>query len=684
MKGENHCSSILRRDYFPHIDGIRALAIVPVILFHLAAFMCPGGFAGVDVFFVISGYLITGGILRDFDENRFSLRDFYVRRIRRILPAYFACLGGVYLIGFLLFYAEPLMRLSDSMVASTLFLANLYFRVQAGDYFAPALHSEPLAHLWSLSVEEQFYLIIPIFCVLLWKSCHRFVGIVLGVLALTSLILASRAVELNRSNDAFYFLHFRAWELLFGSVLACFPALSQQDTTASGRSSRTIRSILSLTGLVAVLLAYAFLSSEVPFPGIAALPSVIGASLLIRYGNSGLVGSLLCQRPCVYVGRLSYSLYLWHWPVIVYWKYATYDTLNLFDSCGIVFVTFALGYVSWRFVEVPMRVSVTWNSKRSFTFAAAGGLLFFAIGTTCVKFKAWPALLHPRANEVAYMPFPREPFAVRICTYTLRIVCEKTGISFAALDDYYMRVSEQHRIYFAGPTDAIGAFGDNSQPTVLLVGDSHAGHLVWGLDTVLRENSRAGFCVTKGAGDTSFLKNAEIDATFMSMKSLPAVTHVVISNYWSRERFEKKSRVRDDKGMLNRLERFIEELVVMGKTVLVISDVPSYQHEPPDIAARAQIIPPRTLDVLRQSKAQTEEEYDSTNGKINQQLRAVCEKAGGQFVEMHWAFKSGDEYVTTEAIDGKNVPLYRDMDHLSAQGSLRAARFLEPYLFKLD
>jgi peptidoglycan/LPS O-acetylase OafA/YrhL len=419
----NYSDRIIHGAYYPHIDGIRALAVLPVVLFHVLARLCPGGFAGVDVFFVISGYLITGGILRDLEKDQFTIHNFYHRRIRRIMPAYFMLIAGVFATGCALYYSLPLIHLGDASVMGTLFSANIYFWKLGGDYFAPDIHTNPLLHLWSLSVEEQFYLFIPLLCALVWKFRHRWVAPTLATLAVLSLAGAVYAVATGKQGNAFYLLHFRAWELLAGSLLAMLPAvktqgeaptegcttetLSRKDASRKRRIGRKLIpsfrwrfAPLATTGLLMVLIPYAVLSSKTPFPGAAALSSVVGTALLIRYGQSGWINALLSWRPCVAIGKISYSLYLWHWPVTVFWKYAVYDQLYFYDYIGMFLLSLLLAYLSWRFVEVPVRTSPAWTMRRSFAFAGAGIVLLVSIGTLCVFQKGWPTILHRQANSL--------------------------------------------------------------------------------------------------------------------------------------------------------------------------------------------------------------------------------------------------------------------------------------------
>ena len=182
-----------------------------------------------------------------------------------------------------------------------------------------------------------------------------------------------------------------------------------------------------------VLASYAVLSSETPFPGAAAMPPVIGTALLIRYGQSGWVSQMLSCRPFVLTGKISYSLYLWHWPVIVFWRYVAYDRLSFDDYIGMFLLSLLLGYLSWRFIELPVRTSSAWTMHRSFLLAAAGIALLVGLGTACVHYKGWPTVLHPEANKVAYMPPPRDPLLFARTFSLMRHLGSAIGHDFKAV-----------------------------------------------------------------------------------------------------------------------------------------------------------------------------------------------------------------------------------------------------------
>ena len=312
-----------RRD----IDGLRAIAILPVLLFHAHVPGFSGGYVGVDIFFVISGFLITGIIAREVDEQRFSLVHFYERRFRRIMPALSLMILAVLAAACWLYLPGDIEGVPKSALAATLFASNLWFFTDTG-YFAGGADVKPLLHTWSLAVEEQFYIGFPILLMLVARFAARWRGLIVGAIAAISLALAI-ALQRDTSGFTFYLLPTRAWELFAGALLAlgAIPAAR----------ARWLREALAWSGLLSVAFAVIFYTRETVFPGITALPPVLGAALLLHSAPGTSVGRLLSMPLFVGVGLISYSLYLWHWPLIVFTEYATDAALT--GSTAIAVVT---------------------------------------------------------------------------------------------------------------------------------------------------------------------------------------------------------------------------------------------------------------------------------------------------------------------------------------------------------
>ncbi len=332
-----------RRD----IDGLRALAVVPVVLYHFGFGAVSGGFIGVDVFFVISGYLITSIIFREINAGSFSFVDFWARRARRIIPAVSVMMFAALLVGWLLMPASDYSQLGRAVRYQAMFISNVLFMRQDG-YFNPASDFKPLLHTWSLSVEEQYYILFPLLMVLLTRWLRHWRWMLCG------LLVASFALNvwiIKREPDAaFFLLPMRAWELLCGAMLAVVPASSRRlpDWFYQGAS---------LAGLAAVLYAILGFDKYTLFPGWAALLPVLGTTAII-WANSHFstwVGRLLSVRAVVGVGLISYSWYLWHWPVFVYANAVSVDGMQALESAGWIVFSLMLAWLSWRLVELPFR-----------------------------------------------------------------------------------------------------------------------------------------------------------------------------------------------------------------------------------------------------------------------------------------------------------------------------------------
>ena len=294
--------------YRPDIDVLRAVAVLSIVFFHLQFESFPGGFVGVDIFFVISGYLITRIIL---DANHsFSLIWFYERRVRRILPALSLVVLATLIAGYLIMLPIDMKRLSESIFSVSTYSSNIYFWMTSG-YFGASAHSKPLLHTWSLSVEEQFYVVFPL-AVYIWRRFFaEGLAKFLAVVALISLALSIFFPNYDR-GDSFFLVHYRIWELLCGSILASLNSLPPRQST-----TRTLSAALGCVLLITPVVLY---NSETPFPGLTAVVPCLGTMLVIyaRVRNEDSFGFVFNNRALVYVGKLSYSLYLWHWPVIVF------------------------------------------------------------------------------------------------------------------------------------------------------------------------------------------------------------------------------------------------------------------------------------------------------------------------------------------------------------------------------
>ena len=327
--------------YRPEIDGLRAFAVVAVILFHMNYQWIPGGFAGVDVFFVISGYLITTRLKKDLESQAFSFRDFWARRIRRILPALILVTATTLFFAQLFGFRADRPEIAKQARAALFSYANFYFWSDAGDYWRPLSEESPFLHTWSLSVEEQFYLVFPVFFFVVYRLRPQWLkGLILAVL-ISSILLFLYGSRVHRIAT-FYFLPTRAWELATGGYVAL---VLQNDTVK--RTQPLFPSVLALSGLSMVICS--FLCLRTLNAGIVI--SILGTALVIAFSHIGVCRTLLSHKLVVHIGKISYSLYLWHWPVLVYAKQFGLDVQTLI----LLIPIYLLSLVSYYFVETPMR-----------------------------------------------------------------------------------------------------------------------------------------------------------------------------------------------------------------------------------------------------------------------------------------------------------------------------------------
>jgi peptidoglycan/LPS O-acetylase OafA/YrhL len=550
--------------YRADIDGMRAIAVVSVIVFHLWAQAAPGGYLGVDIFFVISGYLIGSGIKSDLDRDAFSLLKFYERRIRRIVPALVVVLAVSTVAALLILYPPNLDRFGRSLGAATLSLSNFYFWQTSG-YFQQQAGAMPLLHTWSLAVEEQFYLLFPLIAMLLFKVVRRWLGIVIW--SLLGLSLASSVwVSLDNPDTAFYLPQFRAWELLLGAAVP-FAGFRLPG-------SHLIRQLVAAMGVALVGWAIAF----EPFsPAINSIPACLGAIALIMSGGVSAVGRqtevsrVLGSAPMRFVGLVSYSLYLWHWPLIVFTKrYFLTTELTWQQGVAIALATFALAVLSWRFVEGPFRKAKA-RRWRVFSYAAAAGAVLVVAGGVLYLTHGLPDRGSPEMVKIAKVEryFHGEAFRAGICFLQSK------------------------------PEDSEGFEADtclnevDDKPNVLLLGDSHAAHLWFGLKTEFPEFNVMQATVSGcrpypgTRDDVPDRCNEVMHEVFDNFLPTNHVDLVILSAQWTDDSTE--------------IEPALDWLTARKIPVLVVGPTPEYLLSLPSILYRAAAVgdydlPDRFLD----------------------------------------------------------------------------------------
>lgn len=360
--------------YRREIDGLRALALLPVMLFHAGFETFSGGYVGVDVFFVISGYLITSIVLRSLDEGRFSVVEFYERRMRRILPALFLVLFVTFPFAWAWLLPSDMDRYSAALASVSLFASNILFWRGSG-YFDAASELKPLLHTWSLAVEEQFYVLYPLLLLLVWSRGRKTFAWILGIGALISFALAEWAAPM-RPSFTFYLLPTRAWELALGALTALH--LARYPLPSGGSHVRAAAGLLGLALIAFSVVAY---DARTPFPGRLALAPTLGAVLIICFADGRTwTGRLLGSRLLVGVGLVSYSGYLWHQPLLALARHRSLGHVEWPLAAGLIVASLALAALSWKYVEKPFRDRGRIARSHVFAFAAAGSVVFLVVG----------------------------------------------------------------------------------------------------------------------------------------------------------------------------------------------------------------------------------------------------------------------------------------------------------------
>lgn len=355
--------------YRAEIDGLRALAVVPVILFHAGFELFSGGFVGVDVFFVISGYLITTILIEDIEDKRFSIVNFYERRARRILPVLFFVMLVCTPFAWMWMLPNQIKDFSQCLVAVSLFVSNILFWRESG-YFGAAAEEKPLLHTWSLAVEEQYYVLFPIFLILTWRFGRNRVFWMIFVMAAISLLLSEWGWR-NKGTANFYLAPTRAWEIFFGSITAF---IVQRNCVRKSN-------FLALLGLAAIVFSIFAYDESTPFPSLYALVPVLGAVLIILYSDKDtLAEKILSTKAFVGIGLISYSAYLWHQPLLAFARIKSMDEPSSTLMALLVLLSIGLAFLSWKFIENPFRNKGIISRKYIFLMSAIGITAFSAMG----------------------------------------------------------------------------------------------------------------------------------------------------------------------------------------------------------------------------------------------------------------------------------------------------------------
>ena len=611
-----------------------------VVFFHSGFNFVSGGYVGVDVFFVISGYLITTIIVRELAEDTFSIAGFYERRMRRILPASIVTVAVSLIVGYLVFETKDLGNLAHSTIANSLFLSNIFFYMQTG-YFDAAAELKPLLHTWSLSLEEQYYVVTPLLLMLIAKLFRQRYLIFVIPITVASLAACIYGTYENQSLT-FYMLTTRGWELLIGSILAIAAIPRIRNETAMH--------LLAWLGLSLVLFSMFVFDDETTFPGAYAAVPTIGAAILIYTGHSSVptANRILSLKPLVFVGLISYSLYLWHWPVIVFSSYLKGMTLGVIENVAMLVGIFAVSILSWRYVETPFRRKQICSTRKALFIASLGATAILIV-----------ASLLARGDVV-----------------------DTEWRHWRSCENVVERLEESKGLCVAGD--------ESAEPTFLLWGDSHARALNSAVKASGQRVGAAGYVASKPGcaplrgierfGRTGCAEYNELVLAYVIEN--PLIETVVLAAHWTaaaegvhyNDESGQQSKLVDsladqnqsEQSQLELLEaglyRTIQALRENGRKVVIAGPVPEVGHNVPSVNHIAQI----TNRDVNAMIAPTVEEFAMRSKKAFSVLTKLESELGVPVLRP--SNKLCNETLCIVALEN-GTALYHDEDHLSTAGA---------------
>lgn len=634
--------------YRADIDGLRAVAILSVVFFHVDPNLLPGGFTGVDIFFVISGYLITRIIVGELGNDSFTFFNFWMRRARRILPALLFMIGTVTIISFFLLMPSDLKSYGGLLFHSILFAANIYLTKEKG-YFAAEDQNNPLLHVWSLSVEEQYYLVWPVLLVLAARKLPlRWRIAVFGILIGVSLGFSEWASH-HDPKQAFFGLASRAFELLIGAAIAfCDGKVRFSDRAAQA---------MAVAGGLLLCAGFVLISEQTRFPGVAALLPCLGAALLIGSGTAAsptLAGSLLSSPILVGIGRISYSWYLWHWPPLALLRYYFDRPSAWFEICAALATGLILAVLSWRFIERPFRTTpVPARFKRRFVPVAAA--LSLALLTSGIAFEALKGV--PQRLDATGLAMYEEFHSEREegCNRTVRPTVNTQRCEFGT----------------SAPA-----------PSILLWGDSHARHYLPALARIAAAQGVTGLAhiasdcrpfIAPESIDRNSRRRHECigsnEETLALLANQPDISLVVLAARWSVSEIlsDDHSRIAIFK---RNFEKTITALQKMGKKVVVLDQVPTIPFRIDECMIRKSFFNDKSMN-CETYQASRINRYELS---VLQAMKEVKASHGvAQTFSPYAHFCDGE---VCRTVNEAGAPFYRDDDHLTNRG----AYYLEPYI----
>ena len=613
--------------YRPDIDGLRAFAVIAVVFYHAFPNLLPGGFIGVDVFFVISGFLISSIIFSELDTQSFKFSSFYARRIKRIFPALIVILLVSFVAGWFLLFENELKQLSDHVSRAALFLSNFILWYETG-YFDNAAETKPLLHLWSLGIEEQFYIVWPLVAWFLWRLKDR-KSIAISILIVISFAWNMWQAEHDLTHD-FYSPLTRFWELLAGTLVAASANLLKQHATWQSHANHR-----AMLGALLLLFGVAYINANMKFPGVWAGVPVVGAALLISAHTSAWVNrAVLANRLLVWIGAISYPLYLWHWPILSFARIVEGGAPNAQMRISAVLASVLLAWLTFVCIERPIRLQ--WRAPYK--------TAVLLVCMLCVAF------LGNSAHETNGYP-DRDIVTTRQVKYA-------GDIDHDEFHDYFKKhffTCEQNSIRDASSAwrGMIRCFqSKQGKPVdIVLLGDSHAEHLFIGMAEALPDKNVAFY----SSGALPMSGQWRYEPVFAHLLNERNVSAVFVAGMWPTQSKEALTYTT----MTTELDAAIKALLGTGKHVVLLGDVPQFDFEPQTCKFARPLRQSIRCEMPKSEFTKKSMRYQDALGEVklrNPQIKLISLAD----------FVCNDK--TCSMVDG-NTLLFRDNNHLNIPGS---------------
>lgn len=610
--------------YRSDIDGLRAFAVTSVLIFHAFPSLIPGGFVGVDVFFVISGFLISGIIFRELEAGEFSFASFYARRVKRIFPALITMLMASYAFGWFFLFNDDFRRLGSHIFRASLFLSNFILWREAG-YFDNAAETKPLLHLWSLGIEEQFYIVWPVVLWAFWRFKPFRLPLIAGLTS-ASLLWNIYQSQLDLTHD-FYSPLTRFWELSAGAWLAFHVSRRSHELPRS--------SLISAAGALILLAAVFVIDSKKAFPGGWALLPVFGAVLLIFAGPQAWCNRVVfSNRAVVWVGMISYPLYLWHWPALAFARIVEGATPSVWIRAGAVMLSVVLAWGTFVWIEKPIRFG--WKSRLRTPLLVFTMVVVGYVGLACKNAAGYP---------------DRHIMQSRVEANTGDIGHEAFHAHYA--ENFFPCADQQVHAKSEKWGDLVRCFQTkrNAPIDLLMIGDSHAEHLLLGMAQALPHLNIAVY----PRSELPFLHSKEYSEIFESLLADRQLKHVVLASMWAVAPLSSSERLVFD----THLKATIQVLADADKQVFLTTDTPKFGFDPQRCKYEHPLTKQAGCEESNESFRQILASYEPTFTKIKQDHAQV------HLLRLDDLFC--DDSLCRMALDGRIM--FRDNNHVNVHGS---------------